>query len=459
MSRWINGSIPEGSIPEGLSKRTLFQYRSMGGYANSRGNSFVYFSSVAGKKTTSRAGWLAVGVTALVAGMVGGCGGGSSSGGEVLYAVGPGNSEVATFLVSGSSGLTPAGTPVSTGSGPDAIAIDPQHRFAYIADSANGIGPGGVSQYVLSQESGTLAAATFSSTIGNGGIAPPAETGTNPVAVVIDVTGTYVFVANQGSNSISVFVIDLVGCAGICGNGTLTEVKQPPPAPVPANCVAGNANPCPLSLGAASPTGLATTGTMLFVSTSTAGAGAVSTYTFDSTTGVIATPATFTTPVDLNPSAMTMDSAGKFLFLTDSVDSEVEVLSIAGTGQLTAVSQQAPCAATTCATGPMPLNAWISPSGNFLYTANQGGAGCANGGVSAFSVSSGALTALSGSPFDAGPCPSYVTGDSSGSFLFIANGGNNNTITTFSIDSSGAPKEPGIASPSIVINPTVLASI
>ena len=294
---------------------------------------------------------------------------------------------------------------------------------------------------------------------GNGGVAPPAETGTNPVAIAIDVTGTYVFVANQGSDSISVFTIDLIGCAGICGNGTLTEVKQPPSVPVPPNCVTGNPVPCPLSIAPASPTGLATTGKMLFVATATGGPrGVVSTYTFDSTTGIVATPAAFTTAVDLNPSAMTMDASSKFLFLTDSTDNEVEVLSIGGSGQLTPVAQSAPCVGNICGTGPTPLNAWVSPSGNFLYTANQGGAGCANGGVSAFSVSSGVLTALSGSPFAAGPCPSYVITDSSGSFLFVANGGNNNTITVFTVD-SGVPKEPGTSSPSIVINPTVLASI
>jgi len=417
----------------------------------SRGSSFVHFYLLIGKKRTLRCGWLAAGVTALAVGLICGCGGGGAQG-KLLYAVGPGNSEVAMFAVSGSSELTPVGTPVSTGEGPDAIAIDPLHRFAYIVDAASGIGPGGVSQYVVSSKSGALVAATFSSTIGSGGIAPAAETGTNPVAIAIDVTVTYVFVANQGSDSISVFMIDLIGCAGICGNGTLTEIKQPPSVPLPPNCVASSSEPCPLSIAPASPTGLATTGNMLFVATSTAGAGAVSTYTFDSSTGVITTPAASTTAlVGFNPSAMTMDATAKFLFLTDTVDSEVQVVSIGNSGQLTPVGTPVP-------TGPMPLNAWISPSGNFLYTANQGGADCANGGLSAFSVSSGVLTALSGSPFAAGPCPSYVITDSSGSFLFVANGGNNNTITVFTIDSSGAPEEPGTASPSIVINPTVLAT-
>ena len=431
----------------------------MAEYGDLRGeNSFVHFYPLVGRKRAPRAGWLAASVTALMVGIVCGCGG--SSAGKVLYAVGPGNSNVSMFAVSGSGELTPVGTPVSTGSGPEAIAIDPSHRFAYIVDSANGVGTGGISQYVLSQQSGALVAATFSSTIGNGGVAPPAQTGTNPVAIAIDVTGTFVFAANQGSDSISVFMIDLVGCAGICGNGTLTEIKQPLPGPVPPNCITGSPVPCPLSIAPAAPTGLTTTGTMLFVATSTGGAGQVSTYTFNSTTGVVATPAAFTTPVDVkNPSAMTMDTTGKFLFLSDSTANEVEVLSIGNTGQLTPVGQQAPCAAHTCPTGPTPRNAWISPSGNFLYTANQGGANCVNGGVSAFSVSSGALTALSGSPFAAGPCPSYVATDSSGAFLFVANGGNNNTISVFTINTSGAPNEPGTTSPSIVINPVALASI
>ena len=114
-------------------------------------------------------------------------------------------------------------------------------------------------------------------------------------------------------------------------------------------------------------------------------------------------------------------------------------------------------------TGPTPLNVWVHPSGNFLYTANQGsainGTSCVNGGVSAFSIDgSGALTQLSGSPFAAGPCPSYAATDSSGSLLFVANTGNN-TISVFTIDSSGALKQSGSPSPSIVINPVALASI
>jgi len=154
---------------------------------------------------------------------------------------------------------------------------------------------------------------------------------------------------------------------------------------------------------------------------------------------------------------MAMDSSGKFLFVADSVTNTVAAFSIGTSGQLSAVG-------APLATGTTPVSLRVHPSGQFLYTANQGsnvgGTNCVNGGVSVFSFdSSGALTALSGSPFTAGTCPSYVATDGSGSFLFVANRDSNN-ISVFSIDSSGALK-PVTGSPfdSPVINPIALASI
>ena len=384
-------------------------------------------------------------MTVLALGAICSCGGGSST--KVLYAIGN-SPDVTIFAVSG-SGIAALDS-VSTGSGPDAMGIDPGHRFAYIANAANGIGPGTVSQYLLNSKSGLLTPATFSSVGGSTGVAVPIQTGTNPTAIAVSSAGTFVFVANQGSDSISAFMIDQVG-------GTLTEVKFAPPPPVPPNCVLNNPEPCPLSIAPASPTGLTSSGSMLFVATSTAGAGAVSTYNFDLTTGLVATPPVSTTAVGLNPSAMIMDLSGKFLFLIDSSASEVAVVSIGSSGQLTPVG-------APVATGPAPLSVALNPAGTFLYTANLGltvgNSNCVNGGVSGFSVDgSGNLTPLTGSPFAVGPCPTSVTTDSSGGLLFVGNGNPNNTISLFSVDSSGALKQIGSASPSIVVNPIALASI
>lgn len=383
--------------------------------------------------------WFILSFMAVVLAALCGCGGGAQ---KVLYAVAPGSNNVSIFTVSSSGVLTVTADSVATGSGPVAIAIDPMLRFAYIVDSAGGVGPGGVSQYTLNAGSGALAVATLPASNGTTPPSVPVPTGTNPGAIAIDSTGSFVFVANQGPNtpdpmnppSLSVFTIDSTG-------GALTEVKQQQPP-----CTKNQPAPCPLPT-AAGPSALATTGKMLFVTN--AGAGVVSTYTFDST-GTLASPPAFTLAIGGRPSAMAMDSSGKFLFVSDPVANTVAAFSIAGSGQLTAVGSTVP-------TGTTPVSVRVHPGGKFLYTANR-----ASNDVSAFSIdTSGALAPLSGFPVSVAPGtgPSYVTTDIAGSFLFVANSGTSN-ISVFSIDSSGALKAvAGSPFPSVVVNPVALASI
>jgi 6-phosphogluconolactonase len=394
----------------------------------------------------------ALGLVALVLGGMCGCGGGGGS--KILYALGRGSPSVSIVSVSSAGVLTPTANFVSTGSAPDVMGIDPMLRFAYVVDSANGIGAGGVSQYVITRSTGALAVATFSSTNGTASASTPVPTGVNPSALAIDGSGFFVFVANQGSNSISGFLIDQVG-------GTLTEVKQQPPTPTTLNCMLNQIAPCPLPTTGA-PTALATTGTMLFVAMTNAGMGSIATYMFNpagsSTPVVVAacpggpgclqSPAASPMAAGTNPVAMAIDSSGKFLFVADSVANTVAAFSIGSSGQLTAVGAPLP-------TGTTPVSMRVHPTGNFLYTANQG-----SNNVSAFSFdSSGALTALSGSPFAAGTAPSYVASDTSGSFLFVANR-DANTISVFSISSSGALTQvTGSPFNSPVINPIALANL
>ena len=398
-----------------------------------------------------RTRWLALSL-ALALGGVSSCGGGGGS--KVLYAVGLGSPSVTIFAVSGAGALTVI-TSVGTGSAPDAIAIDPQLRFAYVVDSAGGIGPGGVSQYVLDRKSGGLAVATLPP-IAGGTSSPstPIESGVGPAAIAIDSTGTFAFVANTGAipanpacsltpsvcvPSISVYTIDPIG-------GALTEAKQPTTTPPTPNCTLNQPVPCPLPLPpSAVPSALAITGTMLFVADS--GAGKVYAYPFNSG-GALDPTKVVTTTIGGNPSATSMDSSGKLLFITDPVASTVAAFSIGSSGQLTAAGMPQTA-------GTTPVSLALRPAGNFLYTANRG-----SNNVSAFSFDgSGTLTKLSDTPVPPGSSPSYVTTDTSGSFLFVANRDANN-ISVFSIDSSGALTQvTGSPFASAAINPTVLASI
>jgi 6-phosphogluconolactonase (cycloisomerase 2 family) len=387
-------------------------------------------------------------MTALVLAAVCGCGGSTA---KVLYAVGTSSPNVTIFTVSSSGELTQRSDSVSAGSTPVAITVDPHVRFAYVVDSARGIGPGGVSQYTVNAGSGALAIATLPATGGTTSPSTPIETGIGPVAIAIDRTGAFVFVANTGvippnpacnpaprvcDASIAAYTIDSTG-------GALTEVKQLQPP-----CTPKQPTPCPLPLATgAVPSALASTGNMLFVAMASGGAGSVATYTFDNT-GILKDPPASITPAGTNPSAMAMDSSGKFLFVADASTNQVAAFSIGSSGQLTAVG-------SPVGAGNTPVSVRVHPNGKFLYTANQG-----SNDVSAFSLdSSGALTKLSDTPIAPGTSPSYVTTDASGSLLFVANRDSNN-ISVFSIDSSGALKAvSGSPFASVVINPVALASV
>lgn len=85
-------------------------------------------------------------------------------------------------------------------------------------------------------------------------------------------------------------------------------------------------------------------------------------------------------------------------------------------GALTAVS------GSPFTTGVNGTNAVGADSaGTFVYAANQ------SGGVSAFSVtrSSGVLTEVTGSPFTTGANPAWVAVDPAGRFVYVMNGGSN----------------------------------
>src|ERR1700747_2674206 len=74
------------------------------------------------------------------------------------------------------------------------------------------------------------------------------------------------------------------------------------------------------------------------------------------------------------------------------------------------------------------------PTGHYLFTANYG-----DGSVSVFSIDavSGALTAISGSPFRVGGNPLAVTADVSGQFLYVTDlSSNPGTVKAFTINGS-----------------------
>jgi 6-phosphogluconolactonase len=83
-------------------------------------------------------------------------------------------------------------------------------------------------------------------------------------------------------------------------------------------------------------------------------------------------------------------------------------------------------------TGDFTFSVTVDPSGKFAYVGNYN-----SNSISAFTINAntGALTAISGSPFAAGASPQSVTVDSSGKFAYVANF-NSNNVSVFTINPS-----------------------
>jgi 6-phosphogluconolactonase len=346
--------------------------------------------------------------------LIAGCGSGSH---RTLFVIASGTPSIGAFDIAGSGALTlNTSNTFSTGSNPQAIVVDSQRRFAYVLNNAGPSSLGAILQYSINRGKGTLA--VIQAPTGNSGITgpvPPIPTGVSPVSMAIDSSAAFVFTANSGSDSVSVFSLDST-------TGKLTEV-------------AGS----PFSTGAGSkPVSVVARGGSVFVANQ--GTSTIAAYTYSSTTGALSatgTPAT----AGANTTSIDADPAGKFLFAADGTANTVTTYSIGASG-VTATT-------TSVAVGKAPSNVHVDTSGKYLYVANSG-----DNNISAFTIDgSGGLSAISGSPFTVGTAPSFITNSVNGSYLFVANSGSSN-VSSFQVNNgglsatSGSPfAAPGYTSP------------
>jgi 6-phosphogluconolactonase (cycloisomerase 2 family) len=209
-----------------------------------------------------------------------------------------GSSNVSMYTIDGTTGaLTLMGT-VSTGTGPDSVAVDPSGKFVYVTNEYDVPGgTGSVSMYTLDATTGAL---TSIGTI---------AAGTEPVSVVADPAGQFAYVANFQSNNVSMYSIDAT-------TGALTSIGT----------IAAGTNPDSVAVDPA--------GKFAYVSNN--GSNNVSMYTINSTTGALTSvgmiaAGQFPTSVAVHPS-------GKFVYVTNYGSNTVSMYSIdATTGVLTLI--------------------------------------------------------------------------------------------------------------------------
>ncbi len=261
--------------------------------------------------------------------------------------------------------------------------------FVYVANQ----GSDDVSVFQFNTGTGVLTALAGST--GN-----PFSAGTGPFAVTVDSALEFVYVANFTSNNISAFSLNST-------TGVLTPL------------IAATGNPFPTETNPASIV-VAPNGQFAYVANS--GSNTVSAYTVDPNTGALTALGGGTGnpfPTQTTPLSVTVTPNGQFLYVTNSNSNTVSAYSVNGTtGALTSL---AGATGNPFPSGLSPSDITVSPNGQFAYAVNTG----ANT-ISAYSIDqvTGALTALpgaTGNPFATGAGPQAMNITPNGQFAYVPN--------------------------------------
>jgi 6-phosphogluconolactonase (cycloisomerase 2 family) len=327
---------------------------------------------------------------------------------------------IATYSISGTGALTEISPRVTIGPGvpgPIAMSITRNGKFAYVATYD------GSELYAYSINAGTGALTQVGSPITQASM-------TNPSCLAIEITSTYLYTSNDGSNNVSVFSIG--------GTGALTFVQN----------VAAGTNPARIS---ADPSGK-------FIYCVNRVSNDISMYSLNAANGQLTSLGTIPTqrgPYAIGVAAGTtaVTLVPKFAYCSNSGDNTVSIYSInAATGALTASTP-----ATVSSGGVQPLTVLVHPTGAFLYVLNRSDTGTtAQRGIQVFSVnqSTGALTASGGLvATDAGPRRLVI--EPSGRFLYLSED-TAETIACYSINqSTGALTRLAGAAGSVAVGATI----
>ncbi len=350
------------------------------------------------------------------------CGPGTNPGGggstaALLYYLGSSNILGASLSTTGTfaplTGFTPPTLPSSVGN--DMVIVNKKFLYLPQSDSLT------IQGFAVDHSAGALTAIAGS---------PFATAGADSVAT--DPAGRFLFVGNRNAGSVSVFQI----------NPTTGALVAAPGSPFFA-----------FNLDFAAVLAVDGTGKFLYVGQDLP-ALPIYAFSIDQNTGALSPVAG--SPFSLNVAGVRTDFLGKFAvgITGNTGDNHLYVFAIdPTTGALTAVNHSP---FTTVAS--TPLNLEIHPNSQFVYSfgLDSNGAYTAMEGF-AIDSSTGALTALAGSPFTAPPIAAFCKWDQAGVDAFCANaassafsildtntstGALTHTATDLTVPNSGVPFAP-----------------
>jgi len=287
--------------------------------------------------------------------------------------------EVSIFEVDSNSGVVQATpNPVAGAQIPGGI-VATSNNFLYVTE-AEGTG-GLVYAYGVNTSTGDLTPVMGSPF--NTGIAQPAQ------EMPVDPAGEFLYITEPNINQVAAFAIG--------ANGALTAVAG---SPFDTN----DTRPTAATIDSS--------GHYLYVSNQASSQGTISAFSIDGGTGALTPIAGSPFPTSANgaPAQLSIDPAGKHLYVPLSGGTAVFGFSIDSTGALT------PIAGSPFAVGSQPNSVIVDPAGKILYSADFQGSDVS---VLSLDVSTGALTPVSGSPVAVANNPFQVSMNSSGTLLFV----------------------------------------
>jgi len=265
----------------------------------------------------------------------------TGTGTGVLYYATQGDSNIWAYTVALSTGgLTQVGTAQSTGSFPTTIVLTPTVNAIFVDNNQSHT----VSSYTVNGD-GSLTAASGS----------PVKTGIMPMGMATDPAGKFLFVANQGSSSISVFSIS---------TATLKEVAGSPFSTIPlgTNVATG-------------PTAVAVSATGKFLYVANNFVGTVGAFSISSS-GALKQLGTSPYQVGIAPSGLAIPPGGGFLYVANAGSNNVSAFSICDKVVTSCANPNSPDGTLTSLGAPFPAGQGpvaiaADPLFNFLYVLDK----------------------------------------------------------------------------------------
>ena len=316
------------------------------------------------------------------------CSGGSSSSpasaSHLAYVAGGQTNVVGLRINSSGAFQTILGSPFVAGRGPSSVMVHPSNKFLFVANQ----GEGTISLFTIDPTSGALTE-----------VLPRTTAGISPVAMAMDTGGNFLYVANQGANpSILAFSIGPSGALSLVGS--------------------------PIAIGS-SPSGI-TLSSAGFLYVPVPNFSAI--YVFAVNSGAL-TQVGLPFFVSDGVATLAVDPAGKFLFVPNPSTGTVTVLTIQSDGSLAAgpgafAASTSPVAATTDLTG------------KYLYVANFGSTTISQYTIDSTTGALSTFTSTTSTP-TAGTNPTFIIHDPNGQFVYVGNQGSS-SLTEFTIKSDGS---------------------